>query len=285
MNSNNIWNYTVWDLKVSLQVSFQLIEYFRWKDTNLEKKKHSRERKNPTVSNCYRIIYIYIHALQANKNPGWKQLKLNLQSIYTKGRGGDLSPGTLLYIYIYINRNIESRKAKKKKKIIKIENKKREKWEANPPRYSIAIYNRVAAEKRRGEERRGRRTGFHQKKKRFVKKERGSRVCASTRACAGAAYVISDPMGDPGIRSHHTGLSTPTTVRTGLHYAFSNDPGCTTLSQIIAARHGRSRIARGGLPYVLSRVAEVMAGYVAAELFLALPRLERERRERERGKG
>lgn len=110
-------------------------------------------------------------------------------------------------------------------------------------------------------------------------------MCASTRACAGAAYVISDPMGDPGIRSHHTGLSTPTTVRTGLHYAFSNDPGCTTLSQIIAARHGRSRIARGGLPYVLSRVAEVMAGYVAAELFLALPRLERERRERERGRG
>lgn len=106
-------------------------------------------------------------------------------------------------------------------------------------------------------------------------------MCASTRACAGAAYVISDPMGDPGIRSHHTGLSTPTTVRTGLHYAFSNDPGCTTLSQIIAARHGRSRIARGGLPYVLSRVAEVMAGYVAAELFLALPRLERERGEGE----
>lgn len=44
----------------------------------------------------------------------------------------------------------------------------------------------------------------------------------------GAAYVISDPRGDPGIRSHHTGLSTPTTVRTGLHYAFSNDPACTT---------------------------------------------------------
>lgn len=284
MNSNNIWNYTVWDLKVSLQVSFQLIEYFRWKDTNLEKKKHSRERKNPTVSNCYRIIYIYTRV--AGKQKSWLKTIKTKSTIYLhEGEGGRSIPrNASIYIYIYKSKH-RIEEGKKKKKIIKIENKKREKWEANPPRYSIAIYNRVTAEKRRGEERRGRRTGFHQKKKRFVKKERGSRVCASTRACAGAAYVISDPMGDPGIRSHHTGLSTPTTVRTGLHYAFSNDPGCTTLSQIIAARHGRSRIARGGLPYVLSRVAEVMAGYVAAELFLALPRLERERRERERGKG
>lgn len=54
----------------------------------------------------------------------------------------------------------------------------------------------------------------------------------------GVAYVISDPGGDPRIRSHRTGLSTPTTVRTGFHYAFSNDPACTTLSQIIVTRLG-----------------------------------------------
>lgn len=65
-------------------------------------------------------------------------------------------------------------------------------------------------------------------------------ACKSVVACAyGAAYVISDPRCDPGIRSHHTGLSTPTTVRTRLHYAFSNDPACTTLSQIIVTRHER----------------------------------------------
>lgn len=250
-----------------------------------EEKTFEREEKSYRFELLSNHIYIYTRV--AGKQKSWLKTIKTKSTIYLhEGEGGRSIPrNASIYIYIYINRNIESRKAKKKKKIIKIENKKREKWEANPPRYSIAIYNRVTAEKRRGEERRGRRTGFHQKKKRFVKKERGSRVCASTRACARAAYVISDPMGDPGIRSHHTGLSTPTTVRTGLHYAFSNDPGCTTLSQIIAARHGRSRIARGGLPYVLSRVAEVMAGYVAAELFLALPRLERERRERERGKG
>lgn len=59
------------------------------------------------------------------------------------------------------------------------------------------------------------------------------------RACARLRMSLVTPPGDPGIRSHHTGLSTPTTVRTGLHYAFSNDPGCTTLSQIIVATDAR----------------------------------------------
>ncbi|KOX76582.1 hypothetical protein WN51_11788 [Melipona quadrifasciata] len=55
----------------------------------------------------------------------------------------------------------------------------------------------------------------------------------------------------------------------------------TPFLTILPARHTvadysyspRTRIVRGS-PYVLSRVAEVMAGYVAAELFLALLRLE-----------
>lgn len=38
-----------------------------------------------------------------------------------------------------------------------------------------------------------------------------------------SAYVISDPGGDPGIRSHHTGLSTPTTV----HHRQREAPLCT----------------------------------------------------------
>ena len=55
----------------------------------------------------------------------------------------------------------------------------------------------------------------------------------------------------------------------------------TPFLTILPARHTvadysyspRTRVVRGS-PYVLSRVAEVMAGYVAAELFLALLRLE-----------
>lgn len=38
------------------------------------------------------------------------------------------------------------------------------------------------------------------------------RVYARARTAREPAYVISDPGGDLGIRSHHTGLSTPTTV-------------------------------------------------------------------------
>lgn len=116
----------------------------------------------------------------------------------------------------------------------------------------------------------GGRTGLRADFDARAKKERSwARVCLR-RACARLRMSLVTPPGDPGIRFHHTGLSTPTTVRTGLHYAFSNDPGCTTLSQIIVAT---DTVLWRHFPYVLSRVAEVMAGYVAAELFLALPRL------------
>lgn len=54
------------------------------------------------------------------------------------------------------------------------------------------------------------------------------------------AYVISDPGGDPGIRSHHTGLSTPTTVhhrQRGAPLCAPNDtrPVRETLSQAAAS--------------------------------------------------
>lgn len=59
-------------------------------------------------------------------------------------------------------------------------------------------------------------------------------------------------------------------MHTGLHYAFSNDP-CLHDTVADYSYSPRTRVVRGS-PYVLSRVAEVMAGYVAVELFLALAR-------------
>lgn len=63
-----------------------------------------------------------------------------------------------------------------------------------------------------------------------------------------SAYVISDPEGDPGIRSHRTGLSTPTTAhhrekegrkeeeRQQTHYCAPNDTRPACARDIVARR-------------------------------------------------
>lgn len=129
-------------------------------------------------------------------------------------------------------------KEKKRKKI-----KRERKREKNEKRIRHDIRSQSITESRGGEGRGGDRPKDWFPPKRFVKKEsRGrARVCWLVRVPALRMSLVT-PLGDPGIRSHHTGLSTPTTVRTGLHYAFSNDPGCTTLSQIIVTRSDSTRL-------------------------------------------
>lgn len=97
-------------------------------------------------------------------------------------------------------------------------------------------------------------------------------MCARERVCTGLRMSLVTLGVTPGFA-----LTIP---------GYQHRPPCaqgsiTPFLTILPARHTvadysyspRTRVVRGS-PYVLSRVAEVMAGYVAAELFLALLRLE-----------